>query len=65
MMGIWFMSMALGNLVAGLAAGFFESLPLTQLFGTVGVMTAGAGFLLVLFIRPIRRLTRSWQASLP
>jgi POT family proton-dependent oligopeptide transporter len=56
MMGIWFMSISLGNLLAGLVAGQFETLPLPQLFGAVLGTTAGAGLLLALFIRPIRRL---------
>ena len=43
MMGIWFMASALGNLLAGLVAGLIESLPLPQLFGTVGLIVAGAG----------------------
>lgn len=56
MMGIWFMSLALGNLLAGLVGGLFETLPLPQLFGAVMGTTAGAGIVLALFIRPIRRL---------
>jgi POT family proton-dependent oligopeptide transporter len=56
MMGIWFMSISLGNLMAGLVAGKFESLPLPQLFGAVFATTAGAGLILALLIKPIRRL---------
>jgi POT family proton-dependent oligopeptide transporter len=56
MMGIWFMSISLGNLMAGLVAGKFESLPLPQLFGSVLATTAGAGLILALLIKPIRRL---------
>ena len=56
MMGIWFMGAALGNLVAGRVAGLIESLPLPQLFGAVLATTAGAGVVLALFVRPIRRL---------
>ncbi len=56
MMGIWFMSIALGNLIAGLVAGQFEKFPLPQLFGAVFATTAGAGLILVLFIKPIRKL---------
>jgi POT family proton-dependent oligopeptide transporter len=56
MMGIWFMSVSLGNLFAGLVAGRFESLPLPQLFGAVFATTAGAGLVLAVFIKPIRRL---------
>ncbi|HKV06562.1 MAG TPA: peptide MFS transporter [Thermoanaerobaculia bacterium] len=56
MMGVWFMSISLGNLMAGLVAGRFESLPLPQLFGAVLGTTAGAGLILALLIKPIRRL---------
>jgi POT family proton-dependent oligopeptide transporter len=56
MMGIWFMSIALGNVLAGKVAGNFESFPLPQLFGVVTATTIGAGFILALLIRPIRRL---------
>ena len=41
MMGIWFMAAAFGNLLAGLVAGLIESLPLPQLFGTVGLIVGG------------------------
>jgi len=56
MMGIWFMSISLGNLMAGLIAGRFQTLPLPQLFGAVLATTAGAGLILALFIKPIRSL---------
>jgi POT family proton-dependent oligopeptide transporter len=57
MMGIWFMGAALGNLIAGLVAGQMETLPLTQLFGTVAAIVIGSGILFVLFKGPIHRLT--------
>jgi POT family proton-dependent oligopeptide transporter len=57
MMGIWFMGAALGNLIAGLVAGQMESLPLTQLFGTVAAIVIGSGILFVLLKGPIHRLT--------
>lgn len=56
MMGIWFMSISLGNLIAGLVAGGFESLPLPELFGSVAINCVIAGVVLALLIRPIRRL---------
>ncbi|MFL6258353.1 MAG: peptide MFS transporter [Thermoanaerobaculia bacterium] len=56
LMGIWFMSLALGNLLAGLIGGQFESFPLPQIFGAVFATTAGAGVILALLARPIRRL---------
>ncbi|HKI01345.1 MAG TPA: peptide MFS transporter [Thermoanaerobaculia bacterium] len=56
LMGIWFMSISLGNLMAGLVAGQFEKFPLPQLFGAVFATTAGAGLILALLIKPIRKL---------
>ena len=56
MMGIWFMAAALGNLLAGLVAGLIESLPLPQLFGTVGLIVAGTGLLILLVSGPVSRL---------
>ncbi len=49
MMGTWFMGAALGNLIAGLVAGYIEALPLPQLFGTVAaiVIVSGALFLVL------------------
>ena len=51
------MAAALGNLLAGLMAGLIESLPLPQLFGTVGMIVASAGVVMMLVAGPIRRLT--------
>ncbi len=46
MMGVWFMGAALGNLLAGLAAGRLEGLSPAHLFAYVGVFgcVAAAGF---------------------
>jgi proton-dependent oligopeptide transporter, POT family len=56
MMGIWFMGSALGNLIAGLVAGQFETLPLPDLFGIVCLVTAGCGILFLIFSKPIKKL---------
>jgi POT family proton-dependent oligopeptide transporter len=56
MMGLWLLSTAVGNKLAGWTAGFFTTLPLPTLFGYVaGVMLVSCAVLLVL-IRPIRNL---------
>ena len=57
MMGIWFMAAALGNLLAGLVAGLIESLPLPQLFGTVGLIVVAMGVLVWIVSGPVGRLT--------
>jgi len=56
MMGTWFMGAALGNLIAGLVAGQFETLPLPQLFRTVAFISGGTGVLFLIFSGPIRKL---------
>jgi POT family proton-dependent oligopeptide transporter len=56
MMGVWFLSIAVGNKAAGYAAGLFDSMPLPKLFGSVGMMTITAGVILLLIIKPIRSL---------
>ncbi len=56
MMGVWFLSNALGNKIAGWAAGFMGALPLATLFGTVAAVTFVATIILFLLIRPVRRL---------
>jgi POT family proton-dependent oligopeptide transporter len=56
MMGTWFMGSALGNLVAGLAAGYIESMPLPRLFLNVALFVIAGGAMFLLFSKPIRRL---------
>lgn len=56
MMGIWFLSLSLGNFVGGQLAGLFESLALPKLFGAVFATTAGSGLILALLVKPIRKL---------
>jgi len=59
MMGTWFMGAALGNLIAGLVAGEFETFPLPKLFLMVALMAVGTGFLFLIFSRPIKRMIGS------
>ena len=56
MMGIWFMGSALGNLIAGLVAGRMESMPVTQIFSTVGMIVIGSGLVFFVFSPVIKRL---------
>jgi len=56
MMGVWFLSNAFGNKLAGWAAGFFSTTPLPTLFGTVAGVTLAAAVVLTLLVKPIRRL---------
>ena len=56
MMGVWFLATSVGNFIAGRISGFYESLALPSLFGAVGLFAIGAGILLFLFVKPIKRL---------
>jgi POT family proton-dependent oligopeptide transporter len=56
MMGIWFMSISLGEVVAGQVAGTYEKLPLFGTFGAVAATSVAAGLVLLLLARPLRRL---------
>jgi POT family proton-dependent oligopeptide transporter len=56
-MGIWFMSLAVGNWIGGQIAGRFDAVPLPHLFGGVAIALAGAGILMALLIRPIAAVT--------
>ena len=56
MMGVWFMSVSLGNLMAGLVAGYYEALSLPTLFGAVAATTIGGGLVLLLLVPLLRKL---------
>jgi proton-dependent oligopeptide transporter, POT family len=56
MMGVWFLSIAVGDIIAGWLAGFFKTYPLPSLFGAVGITAIGASVVLLLLIRPIKKL---------
>jgi len=61
MMGVWFLSLSLGSILAGLFAGEFradavEAMP--GLFLRLAIITVAAGLLLMLVSGPLRRLSR-------
>ena len=56
MMGTWFLGAALGNLIAGLVAGYFDTLPLPGLFAWVAITVTVAGLFFFLFSGPIKKL---------
>ncbi|MBC7926758.1 MAG: peptide MFS transporter [Bryobacteraceae bacterium] len=56
MMGVYFLSISIGNYLGGRMAAFYESLPLNWLFGVVGLFAVMAGILLSLFVKPMVRL---------
>jgi POT family proton-dependent oligopeptide transporter len=56
MMGVWFLATSVGNFIGGRISALYESWPLPSLFGAVGLFAIGAGILLFLFVKPIKRL---------
>ena len=59
MMGAWFLSLSMGNLLAGLIAGEFNTEAVQEmpgLYTQIVLTTTGGGLLLLIFSRPIRRL---------
>jgi POT family proton-dependent oligopeptide transporter len=56
MMGIWFMSISIGDLVGGQIAGKFEAVPLSEIFGYLAMSALCAGVILLVLARPIKRL---------
>ena len=57
MMGTWFVGAAIGNLIAGLVAGYIEELPHDQLFTTVALIVIGSGLFFLLLAKPIDKMT--------
>jgi proton-dependent oligopeptide transporter, POT family len=56
MMGVFFLSNWLGNLLAGWTAGFFSAMPLSQLFSAVAAVCLVAAVIMFLLIRPVKQL---------
>jgi len=56
LMGVWFLSLAVGNYLGGRIASLYEALPLTTLFWLVAIFGMGAGVLLALLVRPTKAL---------
>jgi POT family proton-dependent oligopeptide transporter len=56
LMGVWFLSIAVGNYLGGRLASLYESLALPTLFGAVAASAIGAGLILALFVRPTKKL---------
>ncbi len=55
-MGMWFLSTAVGEYLGGRMASFYESLPLSTLFGVVGAFAIVVALVLAAFARPIKEL---------
>jgi POT family proton-dependent oligopeptide transporter len=56
MMGVWFLSLAFGNKLAGSLAAYVSRLPLSSMFGTIAAILIGAAVIMFLVSRPVRGL---------
>jgi len=56
MMGVFFLSNALGNKLAGWSAGFISTTPLPTLFGVTAAVCLGAALIMFLLLKPVKRL---------
>ncbi len=56
MMGLWFVSVSLGNLIAGRVAGMIAGMPPAPLFRTVAMIVGGAGLVALIFSPLVKRL---------
>jgi POT family proton-dependent oligopeptide transporter len=65
MMGVWFLSNAFGNKLAGWAAGFFSTTPLVTLFGTVAAILLATALVMFAIVQPMRRLMGERQEHPP
>ena len=56
MMGVWFLSIAAGNKLAGYAASLTATIALPQIFGAIAGITIAASIILMLLTPSIRRM---------
>jgi len=61
MMGVWFLSNALGNKIAGTTAGFISSMPLNQLFWNVAIALFVSAAVMFVLVKPIKKLMSGVQ----
>ena len=64
MMGVWFLATSLGSLIAGLLAGEFNADQVqswSAIYLKMFILPAAAGLLLIIFSRPLKRLTAGIQ----
>ena len=55
-MGVWFLSISIGDWLAGRAGSLFESMSLQKLFGFSGIVPIAAAVVLALLVKPTKRL---------
>jgi POT family proton-dependent oligopeptide transporter len=55
-MGVFFLSISVGNFLGGRLASFYEAIPLDKLFGYVGAFGIAVGLIVLAISRPVSRL---------
>ena len=55
-MGVWYLSISIGNFTGGRISSLYGSMPLPTLFGVVGAFGIGAAIVMFLLARPIKGL---------
>ena len=54
MMGMWFLSSAIGNYLSGYLGTFYDSMPRESFFGLMAILSIGAAISMALFNKPLR-----------
>lgn len=55
-MGVWFLGPSIANYISGRLAGFYESMPLSELFGLVTAFALGSAVVMALVVPWAKRL---------
>ena len=63
MMGVWFLSISVGDYVGGRIAGLYESFSLPSIFGVCAATGVGAALCLAFMVKPIQRLLAAADAE--
>jgi POT family proton-dependent oligopeptide transporter len=56
MLGVWFLAASVGNFIGGNVAGLYDAFTTDQIFTAVTVFVLAACALMLLFVRPIKRM---------
>jgi POT family proton-dependent oligopeptide transporter len=56
MLGVWFLAASVGNFIGGNVAGFYGSFTTDQIFTAVTVFVLASCALMLVFVRPIKRM---------
>jgi POT family proton-dependent oligopeptide transporter len=55
-MGVWFLSSALGNVLAPKVAGVGEDATFSDVFKRIALISAGGSLLLLILVKPLKRM---------